>query len=118
MFMALANDTTLFQFTPLREGRLPQCGQYTHPFLFQFTPLREGRRVFAFRFNDEVCFNSRPCERGDAGYFTGPLSFPCFNSRPCERGDQPVTFPNWGNCVSIHAPARGATEGEHPYNQQ
>ena len=32
-----------FQFTPLREGRLPQLLCSTQQILFQFTPLREGR---------------------------------------------------------------------------
>ena len=34
----------LFQFTPLREGRLQYYQRYLFQKLFQFTPLREGRQ--------------------------------------------------------------------------
>ena len=34
---------TAFQFTPLREGRLPLVSLFPLKNLFQFTPLREGR---------------------------------------------------------------------------
>ena len=34
----------VFQFTPLREGRLDDVMNALKPILFQFTPLREGRR--------------------------------------------------------------------------
>ena len=57
----------LFQFTPLREGRLQQRRLLLGCPLFQFTPLREGRRenkTYKKSFKD---FNSRPCERGDGG---------------------------------------------------
>ena len=36
--------STLFQFTPLREGRRPWGSLSFRRRLFQFTPLREGRR--------------------------------------------------------------------------
>ncbi len=35
----------LFQFTPLREGRLEPGEEEAVPAQFQFTPLREGRRA-------------------------------------------------------------------------
>ena len=35
----------VFQFTPLREGRLSPGEQYRERDEFQFTPLREGRRA-------------------------------------------------------------------------
>ena len=80
---------SLFQFTPLREGRpasrresrrhhyfnsrpcvrgdeevdVNLCVKY----LFQFTPLREGRRTANVDFaSSGLDFNSRPCVRGDA----------------------------------------------------
>ena len=34
-----------FQFTPLREGRLPRIDEKGATMRFQFTPLREGRRM-------------------------------------------------------------------------
>ena len=36
---------TIFQFTPLREGRHCHIISAGDKFLFQFTPLREGRRT-------------------------------------------------------------------------
>ena len=99
-----------FQFTPLREGRLPptaliwQCrhisihapprGATPHHIRragydkFQFTPLREGRR------------NS----------FTTTITPYYFNSRPSARGDLfcwDVVY--HAELISIHAPPRGAT---------
>ena len=44
---------SLFQFTPLREGRPAVSRVVFLPFVFQFTPLREGRRPFRGR---EVLF--------------------------------------------------------------
>ena len=35
----------IFQFTPLREGRLSGPVMVSPALLFQFTPLREGRRA-------------------------------------------------------------------------
>ena len=82
----------LFQFTPLREGRPnPDIGNCNRS-LFQFTPLREGR----------------PKMWSSGG------AIPYFNSRPCERGD-PATRPGQQErCISIHAPARGATQRPPP----
>ena len=56
----------LFQFTPLREGRLDEIESVIRVNQFQFTPLREGRLLF-FRQDLGFChFNSRPSARGDA----------------------------------------------------
>ncbi len=125
--------------------------------LFQFTPLREGRpsRSAAVSTPSRSCFNSRPCERGDGdqgglysrrrvsihapargatvrGAGRGSRGRRSFNSRPCERGDAAWMLlmrivlgfqftplregrPCYGavsqveQAVSIHAPARGAT---------
>ena len=39
--------------------------------MFQFTPLREGRLRFYFVFSlKSKCFNSRPCVRGDIATLT------------------------------------------------
>ena len=63
------------------------CGQES--FEFQFTPLREGRPQVQREWGDAKYFNSRPCERGDADI-------------AAIKADK-VT-------ISIHAPARGATQ--------
>ena len=82
----------LFQFTPLREGRLPMlpittCGKY---------------------------FNSRPSARGDDARHTGRNRPHHFNSRPSARGDNARASPYCERPISIHAPPRGAT-GRMPF---
>ena len=122
----------IFQFTPLREGRLVIFNINKTKFTFQFTPLREGRLTSLPSVSEPENFNSRPCGRGD------PLPPPArivhldFNSRPCGRGDpssaiftlrsvlfqftplregRPISFPPMPGPyrISIHAPAGGAT---------
>ena len=100
----------LFQFTPLREGRLIRVTRSSRSVLFQFTPLREGRRAGngnrllppeisihapprgatvqpALALHLRPYFNSRPSARGDADVFRSFLAAPHFNSRPSARGD-------------------------------
>ena len=79
----------LFQFTPLREGRLPPRWKAFATVRFQFTPLREGRLSVVQRSAHILYFNSRPCERGDAGLEAIAKNL---------------------IAISIHAPARGATQ--------
>ena len=55
--------------------------------LFQFTPLHEGRQTKNKLDIRKENFNSRPCTRGDK-FFSAGFAF---------------------DCISIHAPARGAT---------
>ena len=56
--------------------------------LFQFTPLREGRlRLCGHRAENELYFNSRPCVRGDRKELVANIQSLNFNSRPCVRGD-------------------------------
>ena len=65
MTLAIFLRPSIFQFTPLREGR-PKFGRCIgRGALFQFTPLREGRRVLAQVVNYDNDFNSRPSARGD-----------------------------------------------------
>ena len=124
--------SSLFQFTPLREGRHPlhECNtegifisihapprgatceaapQHRYLFLFQFTPLREGRRHEGIHEREPSHFNSRPSARGDnmdSGWdFTALISIhapPRGATEEFERRD-PAAF------ISIHAPPRGAT---------
>ena len=106
----------VFQFTPLREGRLPHPyisgsfslisihapaggatsahGLMTAADKFQFTPLREGRPIRSGMFFLSGNFNSRPCGRGDRDGVC----------RGCHHMD-----------ISIHAPAGGATPDTQLY---
>ena len=99
----------IFQFTPLREGlqsflrtiqvrdqisiHAPAIGasivicDILIDVVFQFTPLREGFLINMQKLDQETDFNSRPCERGFQ-----------------ELQIHSVFFP-----ISIHAPARGAS---------
>ena len=107
----------VFQFPPLREGRLSGAAGDLFVTLFQFPPLREGRRARRFHQNHGAYFNSHPCARGDSlevmaqdveflfqfpplregrrGAYYHALILNCyFNSHPCARGDAvfcPVT---------------------------
>ena len=111
------NTHILFQFTPLREGRLTATKVHMRPVSqFQFTPLREGRRTAPKRQrNGLVNFNSRPCERGDRRWSNWRKSASLFQFTPLREGR-----PRWGCgrcrhfCISIHAPARGATNAPTP----
>ena len=123
----------LFQFTPLREGRLHQAASRTAHKLFQFTPLREGRRTHrltlttgkdisihapprgataqrATQFLPAVLFQFTPLREGRhrLGVFLG--SHDNFNSRPSARGDQADQRRKPVQAISIHAPPRGATQ--------
>ena len=79
---------SLFQSTPLREGRRAKLATSIAGKSFQSTPLREGRRLGRESMFSQNRFNPRPCERGDGmAYRVGGRVL-----------------------VSIHAPARGATK--------
>ena len=78
---------TIFQFTPLREGRRAAARRTVCSGKFQFTPLREGRRPPCISTHIPGYFNSRPSARGDAD---AGIDFSAYN-------------------ISIHAPPRGAT---------
>ena len=57
------------------------------------------------------CFNPRPCTRGDLRWRGIPAVRHSFNPRPCTRGDlDKVKHIPDEAVVSIHAPARGATD--------
>ena len=99
---------SVFQFTPLREGRrdaaeirrklyisihAPPRGATASALccvggdVFQFTPLREGRQKRQAETVEWLYFNSRPSARGDPGIGSFVV----------------------GEEISIHAPPRGAT---------
>ena len=101
----------IFQFTPLREGRLLRLLMLLRLSLFQFTPLREGRRQTGeIRRQPKRYFNSRPSARGDVVGEYRVFGRHDFNSRPSARGDWRC-LPRWARTrqISIHAPPRGAT---------
>ena len=101
----------LFQFTPLREGR-PACLTLAAlPSHFNSRPSARGDwwqgRHRSIPVGD---FNSRPSARGDIMYSVLSTATQNFNSRPSARGDylDGLCISNC-NCISIHAPPRGAT---------
>jgi len=100
----------LFQSTPLREGRLISETLLVRIILFQSTPLREGRHEAVSACTRPPCFNPRPCARGDGHRFRYPRGIFSFNPRPCARGDFFLLLFELVFDVSIHAPARGATD--------
>ena len=94
-------ETTKFQFTPLREGRLMSEAMCLSYLIFQFTPLREGRlEKFRTKRNLATYFNSRPCERGDRESKKEFLRKREFQFTPlregrhhqCEAGGHPAVF--------------------------
>ena len=127
-------DNMQFQFTPLREGRHYLTKSNTTADTFQFTPLREGRlQLSATVFQGVVVSIHAPARGATPCDPIGERFFSSFNSRPCERGDK-ISRVLWqqrlamfqftplregrlaladhrfcAGCVSIHAPARGAT---------
>ena len=78
---------SLFQFTPLREGRRRTLESLEAADLFQFTPLREGRPRSPGKTRRAPLFQFTPLREG----------------RPVPRPAQS------GGAISIHAPPRGAT---------
>ena len=79
-----------FQFTPLREGRPGSLPMYSPCLIFQFTPLREGRRS-ARNGRDQLRLISIHAPAGGATprLFSSFPALDYFNSRPCGRGDIP-----------------------------
>ena len=79
--------------------------------IFQFTPLREGRLARPpQRKKEGLNFNSRPSARGDAAAALDALTADLFQFTPLREGRHSPG--RWGcqpNGISIHAPPRGAT---------
>ncbi len=84
-----ASAACVFQFTPLREGRLEFYNNNSKSIdVFQFTPLREGRLRRTHNAGSPRLFQFTPLREGRRGG--------CGSKKPDER-------------ISIHAPPRGAT---------
>ena len=58
------NHYVLFQFTPLREGRLVEIVKECAEYEFQFTPLREGRQGRMLRMLQCFEFQFTPLREG------------------------------------------------------
>ena len=78
--------------------------------LFQFTLPRGERQVRSLCPCFRPCFNSRSREGSDSKRRLLTLSSTRFNSRSREGSDLRLSFVMSSYEVSIHAPARGATE--------
>ena len=88
---------------------LPSLALYV---LFQFTPLREGRlNVVGDKLLHICYFNSRPSARGDSAAMSTMLKPKKFQFTPLREGRQDsVCRLRREYLISIHAPPRGATE--------
>ena len=91
IFQALCT-LIVFQFTPLREGRLSLVFSATSYGVFQFTPLREGRPFFLYDFCSAARFQFTPLREGRPTRSAGRLVDRYFNSRPYVRGDLRLLF--------------------------
>ncbi len=108
---SVSNVSMEFQFTPLREGRPGAVGLLLQPPYFNSRPCERGDFYEKMmEAENPENFNSRPCERGDLFFRQSRTIFSYFNSRPCERGDVDTERLFYFCRISIHAPARGATE--------
>ena len=89
--MGVCGASTLFQFTPLREGRPVTQSTTSRRSVFQFTPLREGRRqLHGCGQSPRISIHAPP--RGATSPPTStPITTAYFNSRPSARGDQVET---------------------------
>ena len=108
-----------FQSTPPRGGRQERAKVNIRYFLFQSTPPRGGRPLA----HDDLTvtvgrFNPRPRVGGDSLNISSPHHYCSFNPRPRVGGDDLCFIEVKRVCVSIHAPAWGATliRWHHPWH--
>ena len=100
----------LFQFTPLREGRLVLALTDVQRHVISIhAPPRGATAAGVVGSPPADNFNSRPSARGDGLRSRGRYESRHFNSRPSARGDYTAGAAETGNVISIHAPPRGAT---------
>ena len=100
----------VFQFTPLREGRLLKQVGLEARFLFQFTPLREGRRHSVRRRSKPARFQFTPLREGRLHLHRIILRRSLFQFTPLREGRPAVSVRRPCSMrISIHAPPRGAT---------
>ena len=111
--MLMNRTPFLFQFTPLREGRRNAVGAVSYYVIFQFTPLREGRPPYPPPAPPYPLFQFTPLREGRPGTASVAVPFFLFQFTPLREGRHKA-FRVCGirECISIHAPPRGATNGE------
>ena len=109
MEIGLLRISLYFNSRPSARGDLSGEDIHDSISLFQFTPLREGRLAGTFDYEKYQNFNSRPSARGDVRDGTVSGGGDYFNSRPSARGDWILHDVRTRFPISIHAPPRGAT---------
>ena len=103
----------LFQSTPPRRRRqLVKRPDLLITDVSIHAPAKEATRQHRQDRVPRMCFNPRPREGGDTEDIIPDTSLSSFNPRPREGGDlQHPDARNGGFFVSIHAPAKEATNG-------
>ena len=84
-------ENTIFQFTPLREGRHRLGKRGFSRAYFNSRPSARGDRQHEAKYAYRRYFNSRPSARGDIPHGAPALQPRYFNSRPSARGDRLCT---------------------------
>ena len=100
---------SLFQFTPLREGR--PGGRHARAAVryFNSRPSARGDVASSFALLPAGEFQFTPLREGRPGTAAERLPLILFNSRPSARGDAGAALLASRGKFSIHAPPRGAT---------
>jgi len=127
-----SGQSTVFQSTPPRGGRRTTDWSPVSPRCFNprpraggdalqigvrsvhgvsiHAPARGATRIYSPQVRSRQCFNPRPRAGGDGAPVRGTSPTFSFNPRPRAGGDM-VDWKKYGiTIVSIHAPARGATD--------
>ena len=99
----------LFQFTPLREGRLRKAGGLESVYNISIhAPPRGATEPCPLFWREYEYFNSRPSARGDhSSRQTATATL--FQFTPLREGRHQGIQPVRRGYISIHAPPRGAT---------
>ena len=99
---------TLFQFTPLREGRPRMRCASCKQTLFQFTPLREGRQEQVYGYNDlQISIHAPP--RGATALSAKRMSMSKFQFTPLREGRR---RPGKHICSRFHFNSRPSARGD------
>ena len=105
------SSSFLFQFTPLREGRLQRSKRSASPSHFNSRPSARGDTPAELPNAPPAHFNSRPSARGDDVSPDSEGKLYIFQFTPLREGRRVLITSN--ECIeriSIHAPPRGATD--------
>ena len=111
MTRCISSFASSFQFTPLREGRLPRMDGRRSAGNFNSRPSARGDALLICSHELDIIISIHAPPRGATRirhFFWCRLSH--FNSRPSARGDRPSSLSlSLTIDISIHAPPRGAT---------